>query len=401
LCPAFLLDYYFTFRNDAQRATNAALALHLANVVTWRYLHPWAMDSDHGDGALDSAFLAEPNSGRDWAGLGCANEVNWNIDALTQVYVHTGDPRMRYYLRGMLQRWPALYQPNYEDAISNYTSSEALTEGLGLFDGSGPGRGLRYAYGFSPSLPLNEPVGASVMRVVAGAQAAIAFDKGNTASDIADYRTGGDGTCAFRVVSSLAAPFDMSFSYPFVDISALPVTRVRNSQTNVLTSTDLVRPLQSPSSLYLRQLQNGDIITVGTFPSSAPVITFDGSLVYSDTNSPALTNGVFTTLPFSGNYLLPQDWTDLDSFASLVPGDHWNYGVPCHQGLRAATNTFALSAPGATVVLVTYSPPPSEALTRAPGLVLDDASPLSLTGNPVLFWRAWPIIFHRMVLADY
>ncbi len=401
LCPAFLLDYYFTFRNDAQRATNATLALHLANVVTWRYLHPWAMDSDHGDGALDSAFLAEPNSGRDWAGLGCANEVNWNIDALTQVYVHTGDPRMRYYLRGMLQRWPALYQPNYEDAISNYTSSEALTEGLGLFDGSGPGRGLRYPYGFSPSLPLNEPVGASLMRVVAGVQAAIAFDKGNTASDIADYRTGGDGTCAFRVVSSLPAPFDVSFSYPFVDISALPVSRVRNGQTNVLTSTDLVRPLQSPSSLYLRQLQNGDIITVGTVPSSAPVITFDASLVYSDTNSPALTNGFFATLPFSGNYLLPQDWTDLDSFAGLVPGDHWNYGVPCHQGLRAATNTFAVSAPGATVVLVTYSPPPSEALTHAPALVLDDASPLSLTGNPVLFWRAWPIIFHRMVLADY
>ena len=168
LCPAFLLDYYFTFRNDAQRATNATLALHLADVVTWRYLHPWAMDSDRFDGALDSAFLAEPNSGRDWAGLGCANEVNWNIDALTQVYVHTGDPRMRYYLRGMLQRWPALYQPNYEDAISNYNTSEALTEGLGLFDGSGPGRGLRYPYGFSPSLPLNEPVGASLMRVVAG-----------------------------------------------------------------------------------------------------------------------------------------------------------------------------------------------------------------------------------------
>ena len=142
LCPAFLLDYYFTFRNDAQRATNATLALHLANVVTWRYLHPWAMDSDRCDGALDSAFLAEPNSGRDWAGLGCANEVNWNIDALTQVYVHTGDPRMRYYLRGMLQRWPALYQPNYEDAISNYTSSEALTEGLWPLRRLRPGPGL-------------------------------------------------------------------------------------------------------------------------------------------------------------------------------------------------------------------------------------------------------------------
>ncbi|HWY76328.1 MAG TPA: hypothetical protein VN281_11960, partial [Verrucomicrobiae bacterium] len=103
LCSAFLLDYYFTFRGDAQRGTNATLALHLADVVTWRYFHLWAMDSDRSDGAVDSSFLAEPNSGRDWAGLGCANEISWNIDSLVQAYVHTGDPRMRYYLRGILQ----------------------------------------------------------------------------------------------------------------------------------------------------------------------------------------------------------------------------------------------------------------------------------------------------------
>lgn len=114
---AFLLDYYFTFRDDPQRATNAALALHMADTVIWRYVHPWAMDSDRFDGALDSAFLVEPNSGRDWAGLGCANEVNWTIDAMTQVYVHTGDPRMRDHLRGILQRWPVLYQPTYKTRL--------------------------------------------------------------------------------------------------------------------------------------------------------------------------------------------------------------------------------------------------------------------------------------------
>ena len=54
------------------------------------------MDSDRSDSGIDSAFLAEPNSGRDWAALACANEVNWNVDALTQVYVHTGDARMRF-----------------------------------------------------------------------------------------------------------------------------------------------------------------------------------------------------------------------------------------------------------------------------------------------------------------
>ena len=67
LCSAFLLDYYFTFKDDPDRSANAALALRLAANVTWRYLQCWAIDSDRSDASIDSAFLAEPNSGRDWA----------------------------------------------------------------------------------------------------------------------------------------------------------------------------------------------------------------------------------------------------------------------------------------------------------------------------------------------
>ena len=401
LNSAFLMDYYFTFRDDASRATNAALAMHMADNVIWRYVHPWAMDSDRFDGALDSAFLIEPNSGRDWAGLGCANEVNWTIDAMTQVYVHTGDPRMRYYLRGILQRWPVLYQPNYEASLAGYNTSEALTEGLGLFDGSGPGRGNRYPYGFSPSLPLNEPIGGSVMRVIAGAQACIAFDKNGTASDVTDYRTGGNGSCAFRIVSSLPGPFDVSVSYPFVNISQLPVTRLRNGQTQTLGSANVIRPAQSPSSLYLSQMQDGDSITIGTVPVIAPIISFDNSLVFSETNTQSRTNGFFTILPLSGSCLLPQEWNDLNSFAGLIPGERWNYGVPYWQGLHGATNLIALSAPGATAVLVAYSPPQTETLTRSPVVALDDGTQAPLSGHPVLAWRAWPIIFNQKVIIDY
>jgi hypothetical protein len=401
LNAAFLMDYYFTFRNDPPRATNAALALHLADVVTWRYLHPWAMDSDRYDGALDSAFLIEPNSGRDWAGVGCANEVHWNIDSLAQVYVHTGDPRMRYYLRGILQRWPALYQPNYKDSIADYGTSDSLTEGLGVFDGSGPGRGNRYPYGFAPSLPIVEPIGNSTLRVIAGDRACIAFTKNGTASDVADYRTAGNGACAFRMVSSRAGPLDVSFSYPFVDLSALTVTRVRAGQTNVLAGSQIIRPLQSPSSLYLSQLQDGDVVTIGAMPSSVPVLTFDTSLEYRETNTPPKTNGLFVSLPVPGNYLLPQDWTDLNSFAGVVAGEHWNHGVPYQQGWRATTNAAVLSAPGATVVLVAYAPTPTDTLTRSPALVLDDEAGLALGGHPVLVWRGSPVIFKQKLLMDY
>ena len=401
LSSAFLLDYYFTFRKDPIRGANAALALHLADTLTWRYLNAWAMDSDRFDGAVDSAFLAEPNSGRDWAGLGCANEVDWNIGALTQVYVHTGDSRMRYYLRGMLQRWPTLYQFTYQDSLAQYGTSDALSEGFGVFDGSGPGHGSRYPYGFSPSLTLNEPVGASSMRVVAGAQACIAFDKNGTFADVNDYRTGGNGSCTFRVVSSLSGQFDVSFSYPFVDISQLSVSRLRNGLNQILGSSDVTRPLQSPSSLYFPKLQDGDVITIGTVPVSAQPIAFDNSLVYNETNAQPRTNGFFVTFPLPGNYLLPQDWTDVHSFAGIFTGERWNYGVPYWQNLHAVTNSTTLNAPGATVLLVAYSPPEAETLTRSPILVLDDGTPMSLSGHPVLACRGWPVIFNKKVLLDF
>ena len=376
LSTAFLLDYYFTFKNDAQRSANATLALHLANNLIWRYLQVWAMDSDRSDGALDSAFLLEPNSGRDWAGLACANEVAWLLDSLTQVYVHTGDPRMRYYLRGIMQRWLALYQPYYRNSVADYGSGD-FTEGLGLFDGSGPGRGYRYPYGSCETLPLIDPVGNSTMRVIAGEQACIAFDRFDQSTDVTDYRTAGNGACSFRIVSGLTRTFDVSFSYPFVNISGLTVTRVRGGATNVLTS-QVTRPTQSPSSLYLSQLQNGDVITIGTVPAGTPTNVFDTSLVYNETNVPPATNGYFVTLPLNGNYPLPQDWTNLDSFAGIIPGLRWTYGVPYQQGLHAATNAVTVSAPGAKAVLVAYAPPESQPLTQSPTLTLDDSSLLPL-----------------------
>lgn len=400
LCSAFLLDYYFTFKDDAQRAARAALALKLAGNVTWRYLQVWAMDSDRDDGGVDGAFLAEPNSGRDWAALACANEVNWNIDGLTQVYVHTGDPRMRYYVRGMLQRWPALYRTIYESSIAQY-GSDALTEGYGLFDGSGPGRGGRYDYGFTESLPFNEPIGSSTMRVIAGARACIAFDKSGTVKDVTDYRTDGNGSCSFRVVAGVPWQFDVTFSYPFVDISKFTVARLRNGVSHTLTGSEVTRPSRSPSSLYLPLLQNGDVITVGSVSTSLPVIPCVTPLEYREEAVQSTTNGLFVTVPVGGPYLLPQDWSNPSSFAGIIPGERWVYGIPYLQGLHAAKNQTAAAAPGARVVLVAFSPPENETLTAAPRLVLDDASVLPLSGNPALAWRGWPMLFDRMVLLDY
>lgn len=400
LCSAFLLDYYFTFKGDAQRGANADLALRLAQNVTWRYLQCWAMDSDRADGAVDSAFMVEPNSGRDWAALGCANEVNWNIDALTQVYVHTGDARMRYYLRGLLQRWHSLYRPIYHDYLTQY-GSDSLTEGYGVFDGAGPGRGGRYEYGFTESLPLNEPIGNSRLRVVAGDSAAITFTKGGTDWDIADYRTVGDGNCSFRLVAPPGTSVDVSFSYPCVDISGFTVSRLRNGQQQTLTAGTLQRPPQSPSSLYFLQLQNDDVISFGSISSNAPITSLATPLEYAEGKVGPVTNGPFISLAPAGSYPLPQNWGDANSYAGLVAGRHSVLGIPYQQRLFASTNRVQAAAPGARAAVVAFSPPLGETLTASPALILDDGTRLPLSGHPALAWRAWPMLFNRVVLLDY
>jgi hypothetical protein len=392
LKAAFLLDYYFSFKSDLARKGNAEMALRLADNVVWRYLPIWAMDSDRFDGGVDGSFLMEPNSGRDWAGLGCANETSWVIDSLTEVYVHTGDQRMRYYLRGILQRWPLLYRPFAEKSLADY-GGDSLTEGYGVFDGSGPGRGQRYGYGFVAPLALEEPVGKSKLRVVAGARACIAFDKGSTDKDVIDYRTDGNGACSFRIVSPDAGAFDVSFTYPNVDVSRFPVT-VNGHPCN---ENQAHRPAQAPSSLYLAGMRNGDVVTVGDLPGGLPATSFTTPRTYAERTDGAEERGPFTLLATPGEVALRQDWNDLHSFAGLVPGEHWIFGVPYRQGERAATNLISVESAGPSVLFAAYSANNG----KAPRLVLSDGSEISLTGNPARAWRGWPPIFEQEILLDY
>jgi len=411
LATSFLLDYYFTFKDDPERSENAREALRLARNLTWRYLPIWAMDSDRSDGDLDSAFLIEPNSGRNWAGLGCANEVHWVIDSLVQVYVHTGDARMRYYLRGIFDRWHLLYRPFYQDSIEQYRG-ESLTEGLGLFDGSGPGRGGRYAYGFAPPFCLAQPVGDSAMRVVAGDRAAIAFCVGGAERDIADYRTEGDGNCRFRIVARRPESFDLSFSYPYVDISRLPVHLTRGGKTFAVpekgkTPTGpsgiwLRRPPQAPSSIYIHGVSPNDVITIGKVSGRVRPIALTTPLAFKPRSRPPRSpvEG-FDILRLPAQLELKRDWSDPDSFAGLICGLRYAYGVPYWQDEFAAARAVEARAPGAKAVFVFYSPQPGDSSSSRPALVLSDGARLALSGRPALAWRGWPPLFRRKVVVDF
>lgn len=404
LSASFLLDYYHTFRDDAQRRKDAAAALTLADRLTWRYLVIWAMDSDRYDAALDGSFLAEPNSGRDWAALACANEVFWNLDTACQVYVHTGDARLRYYLRGIAERWPQLYRAVVTTGVAD-ADQRAMTEGLGLFDGAGPGRGERYAYGWHDILAQMEPVGASKVRVVAGPAAVIEFGRDGCDIRAVDYRTDGRGQCSFRLAGTTRDAFDLSFSYPAVDVSAQTV-RIARADKLADWREHTRRPKQAPSCLYLSGLRAGDWVHIGTVPPGGQSQTFTAppALVAKGgaLPSPTARYGDFVPTPSLGGTQLPRGWSDPRAFAGLEPGMKWSCGVPVNTGLLGATEAIATTMPrGARSVLVAYAPPLDRVREARPELVLAGGKQVPVAGRPVLLWRAWPPVFQPLVLLAY
>lgn len=399
LSTAFLIDYYYTFKDDPLRSARAARALELADNIIWRYSPVWAMDSDRYDDAIDGSFLLEPNSGRDWAGLACSNEVAWCIDSMTQVYVNTGDPRLRYYLRGTLQRWPQLYRPQYHPSLAQY-DHKSTTEGFGLFDGAGPGRGGRYAYGAADGFPQEYPVGASKMRVVAGARAAITFCKDGLKADIADYRTDGRGHCSFRIIAQTSEPFDITFSYPEVDISATTVSVNSAGHDKPLPESEIRRPASAPSSLYLNGLRAGDIVTIGPLAKGIPVeplTTIAGSR--PDALSEVAQSAGFRAISLPGDTELTRNWDDLSSFAGLIEGERWAYGIPYVQTDRATSKPVRLSAAGASGLFIVYSA--NDVSVQAPLALLSNGKRLALSGHPIRAWQGWPPIFHRSILLDH
>ena len=269
LSAAFLVDYYYAFKDDPERAARARQALDLARNITYRYLIAWACDNDHDDN-LDSSFLWEPNSGRDWVGTACANELHWNLDTLTQIYVNCGDPILNYYLRGALARWHLLYKDLPADAISEY-GADALSEWLGLFDGTMAGRGGRAAFGTGDILPLHYPVGKSVLSVTCGRKAALECSKGGVDWWIEDYRYTPDANFAFTVRSRRPGAFDATVSFPFADLTDQPVTVTRGKAVRPLApGKDLLRSPDAPSYVYVRGLEDGDMLSVGRLAADAP-----------------------------------------------------------------------------------------------------------------------------------
>jgi hypothetical protein len=417
LSAAFLLDYSFAFRNDPQRAGRAREAVELARKVTYRYMPVWACDNDRDDN-LDSSFLWEPNSGRDWTGTACANEVHWNLDTLTQVYVNCGDPIMNYYLRGSLERWHLLYKDIVADSLADYRH-DALSEWLGLFDGTMAGRGGRASFGTGDILPMHYPVGKSLLRVTCGTKAAFACCKDGVHSRIENYRYTPDANLAFTLRTRRREPLDVTVSFPFCDLTDKPVTLLREGKTIVLENgKQLVRSPDAPSYIYVRGVRGEDTLVVGQVAPDAPWLeignpwTFESPLhdqaVLTDggfrmVRLPIVETAKLSTLDWDWD-VIAWDWNDNASYAGLWAGKHWAWGVPFYVEAGPPSVqplafhkpvTLPLPEKHAGRAYVFFSPWSAQGTVaiQAPG---EEEKAVRLS-DCTIAWESWPPCFHQKI----
>jgi hypothetical protein len=327
----FCLRYYYTFRDAPERAELADLALKLARTMTYRYLAIWTSDNDKMDD-VDASFFMEPNAGVNWLGAACSNEVWVVAFALGEVTVATGDPILRRYLRGMLERWHELYRDARAPSIRAYRSGDQ-TERYGLFDGALQGRFQRGDFGgiWGGFEALCWPIGGAQARVICGERGAMAYNRDGLLTDISDYRCGKGPNFGLILRTEAPGPVDIVVTFPFFDLRNQPVRAGKGADLRLLAQgEDYLTYDARPDSIYIRGVGDGMTIEVGTPPTEAQRI---------DTSVPkplALPNALevewegfaMCNLAQTANELVRRDWEDPRSYAGLEPGPKWLFGVP-------------------------------------------------------------------------
>ena len=327
----FCLRYYYTFRDDAQRAERAQLAYRLALSLAYRYTTMWIPDTAEDDN-IEGTFLIEPNSGQPWTGAACANECCMFMNAFARLYAATGDPIILAYLRGMLERWPLLYQD--EDAENLWDYSAPFAECFGIFDECQiGGRNKRSTYGGNVEpFDLIQPVAFARVRVVAGEKGAAAFNKRGMHTDITEFRSSKNLAkgLSFKVVSSLQGDFDLILTTPQLRLGGRRLLLKRGDTPNELApGKEFVVPDYSPCNALIHGVRNGDVIALDTYDTSLPVV--DCRPVKSCSLEPrGFADEGFTVLPIARNcdWAPKLDWEDADSYAPYFPGCHYAFGVP-------------------------------------------------------------------------
>ncbi len=385
---AFLLDYYSLYHNDDHRRESALQALALAHSFTYRYMVMWAGDGSRTD-RLDSAFLWEPNSGRDWTGAACSNEVIWDLDMVAETAVYTGDPVLRWALVGTLSRWHRMYQNVFRQRISEYSSAD-FAEGYGLAPGNIYGYpGGRAAYGFGGSLQLLDPVGSSIARVIAGPRAALVFDRNSHSVILSAYRWTHAGQFAFKL-QGISGVGDVTVTAPFASIGSEPVAL----QSGVLRTTPQVtRNINSQWTVVVHGVRDNEWVIIGSPDlSQSNQEPFRVPLTEHTHPIHRLASAPFVPLHLTPDTRLKTSWQNTN-FAGLTAGLKWMWSVPfvIHSGITATESHTMLAAPTPVNVracFILYAPA-SNASIPIP-LTSNGLPAKPLWPSPSLAWRGWP-----------
>jgi len=248
----FLLDYYYTFRDDPERGALAQEAWRLAETIVYRNSYPYLGDPVETD-TLDPSFLLQAVNSAYWIGAVTWGEMGRVPEMWIRMYLETGDPLLKYLVRGCMEQY----------YIGTINSAGAYTENLLVFQGGGMSGG----WGGNNFRWLAEPLGSAVMQVSVGPKAALAFCKGTRALDVADYAYAPRGNCRFRVVADRTqpdaptGPFDIMLTSPHEGIAGKPV-RI-NGET--LAAERYVIGSDGVNAL-VRGVRGGDVVTVGEAP---------------------------------------------------------------------------------------------------------------------------------------
>ncbi|MGQ9736944.1 MAG: carbohydrate-binding family 9-like protein [Armatimonadota bacterium] len=400
---SFLLKYHFIFRDDSQRQQLANLAYKLARSLVYRCLPIFASDNNPNDD-IDASFLMEPNSGLPWLGAACANEIWETAVGVLLTYVHTGDPILGHYLRGIVERFPLLFRDEMYPSVAEY--GNAFAERYGLYDGAEQPPGTRSIYGglWGGLEKLIYPVAGTQVRVVCGEKTAIAFNTQGTHTDVAEYRPAKAGNFALRLKGKPSSAdadgrYDVVLTFPLADLRDKPI------YINKVETQAIQRFPERHDTLLVRGVKEGDWIQVGQVPDNAP----SARLAIIKPRQPQ------ERVPFPGYEEIPLaeradvvvnlNWDDNRSMAGFVGGVRALWGVPfalieptLNAGKAAtrqqvhvsqkATMLFALVSEGSQAHLrLTYVDGSTETVT------MDSAVPAIQGWPPVLQWQIWMVAY--------
>ncbi|HSV73266.1 MAG TPA: hypothetical protein VLH79_05850 [Chthonomonadales bacterium] len=210
----FLLDYWETFRSDPERMALAEEAWRLAETVVFRNTYPYTSDPLDADD-LDPTFLLQAVNSHFWIGQVTWGEMGRIPEMAIQMYLETGDPYWKYLVRGLLERFH----------IGTIDLTGRYTENMNVFAGGG----LSGAWGANNFRWLAEPLGGAIAQINVGPRAAIAFNRGTRAVDVAEFAFSPTQGYAFTVTvdgsqpNAPSGPFDIHVTSPRRSLSGARV----------------------------------------------------------------------------------------------------------------------------------------------------------------------------------